>query len=216
MSAFLHGLPERLPDGERVLWQGAPDWRIMARDVLHARKLALYFGIIAAWVGASALLGGQPAGQALLPLSLAAALGAIPVALAVGDARLVARSAVYTVTDRRIVMRIGVAMPLTINLPFGRLAAADMVCRPDGSGDVSVSLSGRDKLAFAVLWPHTRSWRLARAQPTLRALRDVQPVAQLLARTLAASADRPAPVLQSAAPPSGGSTSPAPQAAVPA
>ena len=31
------GLPEPLPRGERLLWQGAPDWRVMAREAMHLR-----------------------------------------------------------------------------------------------------------------------------------------------------------------------------------
>ena len=37
------GLPEPLPAGERILWQGAPDWRALAVHVFHVRKLAAYF-----------------------------------------------------------------------------------------------------------------------------------------------------------------------------
>ena len=38
-----YGLPERLPANERILWQGSPDWRTLARRVFFVRTLALYF-----------------------------------------------------------------------------------------------------------------------------------------------------------------------------
>jgi len=38
-----YGLPERLPDGEKMLWQGAPDFKALAIRVFHLRKLALHF-----------------------------------------------------------------------------------------------------------------------------------------------------------------------------
>ena len=30
-----NGLPEALPAGERLLWQGSPDWRVLARHGFH-------------------------------------------------------------------------------------------------------------------------------------------------------------------------------------
>ena len=36
------GLPEPLPAGERVLWQGAPQWRTLAVEVFHVRAVAIY------------------------------------------------------------------------------------------------------------------------------------------------------------------------------
>ena len=38
-----YGLPEALPEGEHILWQGAPDWKVLARRVFHTRKVAVYF-----------------------------------------------------------------------------------------------------------------------------------------------------------------------------
>ena len=37
------GLPEPLPSGERLLWQGRPDWVVQAIEDFHVRKLAIYF-----------------------------------------------------------------------------------------------------------------------------------------------------------------------------
>ena len=42
------GLPEHLPAGEYVYWQGAPDWKDLAIHGSHARKLALYFALLLA------------------------------------------------------------------------------------------------------------------------------------------------------------------------
>ena len=40
------GLPEPLPRGERLLWQGRPDWRQLALHAFHVRKLAFYFAFM--------------------------------------------------------------------------------------------------------------------------------------------------------------------------
>ena len=50
------GLPAMLPPGERILWQGAPDWRVLARTAFHTRLVAGYFALLALWalIGAAA------------------------------------------------------------------------------------------------------------------------------------------------------------------
>ena len=42
------GLPSALPKGERVVWQGAPDWKRLAIHAFHVRKVALYFALMLA------------------------------------------------------------------------------------------------------------------------------------------------------------------------
>lgn len=186
----VRGLPEPLPAGERLLWQGAPAWRVLAVEGLHVRKFALYFGVLLAWRGADALQAG-----ASLPGALWTALGVLPLALAAlallaGFAWLVERTTVYTVTDRRIVMRIGVVLSVTFNLPYAKIESASLRQRRDGHGDIALVLSGPDRIAWLHLWPHARAWQLRRPQPLLRALPDARAVAQTIADALAASAEQ--------------------------
>ena len=42
------GLPEPLPAGERVLWQGKPDWKRLANEAFHVRQVAVYFALMLA------------------------------------------------------------------------------------------------------------------------------------------------------------------------
>ncbi|MDZ7712682.1 MAG: hypothetical protein U5L06_06050 [Rhodovibrio sp.] len=43
------GLPKRPPEGEEILWQGAPSARSLGRFLFNLRLIALYSGILAAW-----------------------------------------------------------------------------------------------------------------------------------------------------------------------
>ena len=71
------GLPEPLPAGERLLWQGAPDWRVLARRVFHLQALTIYFSAIVLLHGATQVASGASVGDAaasaliLMPLVLA-------------------------------------------------------------------------------------------------------------------------------------------------
>ena len=44
----VRGLPEALPEGEEILWQGAPDWAGFAVHALHVRLVTAYFAVLAA------------------------------------------------------------------------------------------------------------------------------------------------------------------------
>jgi hypothetical protein len=195
VSAPPNGLPETLPQGERLLWQGAPDWRVFARRAFHTRKLAAYFGLIVIWVVASSIASNAPFAETAMAALRGVGLSLVPLVLISVYAWAVARSTVYTITDRRVAMRVGLALPVNVNLPFAEIGGASMVREDDGSGNIALTLNGKDRLAYLVVWPHARPWRMTKVEPMLRGLRDVQPVAQLLARALAASADMSAPVL---------------------
>jgi hypothetical protein len=88
-----------------------------------------------------------------------------------------ARTTVYTVTNKRIVMRLGIVLTVTFNLPLKRIAAADVRSLDSGFGDISLALQGDDRIAWVHLWPSVRPWRINQPEPTLRAIADVQTVA---------------------------------------
>lgn len=192
-SAPPRGLPERLPDGERLIWQGAPDWRLLARSALHVRGLAAYFGVIVALCAALSIQGGASLAESAASTLRLASLALVPLGLAMLYAWMVSRATVYTITSRRVVMHIGLALPVTINMPFQMIDAASLNVRADGSGDICLLLDSGNRLAYLVLWPHARPWRIARTEPMLRALPDAARVGQLLSRALAASAGAPVP-----------------------
>lgn len=186
------GLPEALPAGETVLWQGAPGWTGLARRTFRIGWLAAYFGAIAAW-GAAAVLqeGGSPAAAAAA-MAWPLALGAGVLGLVTGFCILAARTTLYTITNRRLVLRVGVALPTTVNIPFASIRNAGL--RPGrGGGDIHLALLPPHRVSYAGLWPHLRGLRLAQPQPVLRALPDAEVAGRILARALATHAALPVP-----------------------
>lgn len=180
----IRGLPEDLPEGERILWQGAPSWWALARWAFHVPKLAVYFGVFAVARGLMQGWAGAPAGDAVF-----ATLEVVPLALAALAiltllAWLNARAAVFTITNRRVVVRFGVALSLTVNLPFNVVRAAGLRLRSGGVGDISLSLQGRRRIAYLHMWPFVRQWRFAHTEPMLRGLPEAAKVAELLAGAL--------------------------------
>lgn len=184
----VRGLPEALPAGEVILWQGAPSAWGLATQVFHLRAAAGYV------VGASALLA---AGSAANGASLAQALGvvaaALPLAaLAAGLLYVVAwinaRSSVYTITNRRVVLRIGAALTKAINIPFRLIGAAHVAEDPTGRGTLALTLSHKARVPLLYLWPHARPGFWRAPQPAFRAVDQVAAPAKILADALAAYA----------------------------
>ena len=178
------GLPERPPAGEAILWQGAPDWRALARRTFHLRLVAAYLGGLWLLFAGSTLAEGLTEEKALrLAATFGLALAAV--GLVVAFSWLIGRTTAYTITSRRVVLRYGIALSKTINLPFGLIDAASLRAGP---GDIALQMRPAQRIAYLVLWPHARPWRLARAQPMMLAVPDAARVAQVLGRALAASA----------------------------
>lgn len=172
----IRGLPGVPPAGEHILWQGAPDWRVLARTAFHVPLVALYFGVL--------ILFGLAGGSVTGALATAGA-GALGVGVLVLLAWATSRATVYTLTNRRVVLRIGIALPKCINLPLKLIGAADLRPLADGHGDIALAMTAPQRLGYALLWPHARPWRLREPQPMLRALPDAESVARAIARACA-------------------------------
>ena len=200
------GLPERLPAGETLLWQGAPEWRGLARRVFHAGAVVVYFALLAIWAAATAIADGEGAMAAAASVLRVAVAGGLAFGLIVFLARAAARATLYTITDRRVVMRFGVAMPMTVNLPFSKIAAADLKPYGDGTGEIALSIEGPLPLAYWHLWPHCRPWYIGKAVPMLRCLAEPERIASILASAAGATAKpslKPAAITEAGTPAGG-------------
>jgi Bacterial PH domain len=174
----IRGLPGDLPEGEHILWQGAPSWKRLARDAFKTRWVAGYFAALLLW----AAVDGNASGFAMTLL-----VGAAGVALLHVLAWLAARATVYTITNRRVVFRFGIALPKCVNLPMSAIAGAGLKRNADGTGDIPLALSGTHRLGYVQFWPHARPWKVAAPEPMMRALPDVASVAALLSDALLAA-----------------------------
>ena len=164
----VRGLPERLPPGEEILWQGAPDWRALARRAFHADKVALYFALLLLWQAAVVFGQGRPPAELASAALWYVPMGAIAAGILAFFAWLNTRMTVYTITNRRVVMKFGVALPMTINLPFTLVRDVKLKTYGDGTGDLALELGGDERLFYLHVWPHVRRWHFTKPQPMLR------------------------------------------------
>ncbi len=175
----VRGLPERPPEGEHILWQGKPNAWALTKSALMFWWVMGYFVFLALWRLVAAI-DIMPVGQAIgisIPFLI---LGAIVGGLLFFTAWVQARATVYTVTNRRVAMRVGAALTVTLNLPYTQIGSADLDLRKDGTGTIALTTTGDVQFAYLVLWPHVRPWRFP-ARPALRCIPDAERVARVLA-----------------------------------
>lgn len=180
----IEGLPELPPEGETILWQGRPDWWTLAKESLALRGVMIYFVFLGAWRSV-ALMAERDMLTSLKGAVPFLVLGGIAVAILTVIAIAQAVTTVYTVTNRRVAMRIGAALNVTYNLPYTWIESADLDLRKGGTGTIALKLRGETQMSYLMLWPHMRPWHVKDPQPALRCIKDAQRIADILAQAAA-------------------------------
>jgi hypothetical protein len=183
---YIRGVPHPLPAGERLLWEGAPQMRLLATHVFHWRLIAAYFAIMLGWwlVSTPESVGSDVWVSSVF---VRVSLSAFVLGLAFGLAKAVASTTWYAITTHRVVLRIGMVFSVSVNIPFKLLVSAGAGRFKDGSGQVTLVLAKEHRLAYSVLWPHCRVFRLNNPEPVLRALPNAEEIGRILADAVVAS-----------------------------
>jgi len=177
----INGLPELPPRGEVILWQGRPNWFRLTVESLNLWWVVAYFAVLTTWrfITVIDVLSFERAIIMTLPFVI---MTLIVVLLLMLVGFIQARATVYTITNRRVAMRIGAALTVTLNIPYTQIENAAVSVGKAGCGNIALETKGASKFSYLVLWPHIRSWKISKPEPTLRAIPDVQSVAQILAK----------------------------------
>lgn len=196
---YIRGVPHALPEGEHILWQGAPEAGAIATHVFHWRLFLAYFAVMTTvWVTSSALPFSSPA--FLAGLGVRVGLSALVMAIVFVLSRVVARTSWYAITSQRLVLRLGMVFEMSINIPFTILDSAGVGVFKDGTGQVVLTLTKPNRLAYIALWPHCRVFSINQPQPVLRGLREPQRIGTLLAQAVADAAAAASPASASDSP----------------
>lgn len=176
----VEGLPELPPEGETILWQGKPNWWALAKESLALKWVMGYFVFLGAWrsVALMAQYDTLTSIKGSVPFLI---LGLIVCAILTAIAWTQAVTTVYTVTNRRIAMRIGAALTITYNFPYRWIGSADLDLRTSGTGTIALKLTGETRMSYINCWPHIRPWHIRNPEPALRCIPEAAHVAGLIA-----------------------------------
>ena len=182
------GLPSDLPDDEKILWSGSPDPWTLGHRAFHTRWIAAFFAVLAISSIFSGFNHGADAGRVAITVVTLLSLGGLVVGFLMVMGWLVAINTIYTLTNKRLIIRHGVTMPMAVNVPFTKIARADAKIHGSGAGDISVSLLDGNRLSIFAIWPHNRPWSWQGAAPAMRLVPNGAKVAKTLSDALLAHA----------------------------
>ncbi|GLI94837.1 photosynthetic complex putative assembly protein PuhB [Methylocystis echinoides] len=180
-------LPEDIPPGERILWHGRPNWIALFRGAYRADFVAGYFILLATWNAIDA--SGAGAAACVIAAARALTIGVAALSLLALLAWASARTALFVITSRRVVMKIGVALQVFYNLPFSQIRSADLRVESDGTGEVTLQLTAGKRIGYLHLWPFARPFHFADPEPALRGMAQARQVGEILGRALIVAAN---------------------------
>ena len=128
------GLLFRPSEDEKILWQGSPNWRTLAVHLCHVRTITIHFALLMLWRIAVAYSDGTSISLALEIAAWLAALCGIVMTIALWFAFLAARTTIYTVTTRRVVLRYGIAFTKAVNVPLRMVKSVGLRMHSNGTG----------------------------------------------------------------------------------
>jgi hypothetical protein len=182
------GLPALLPAGEDLLWQGSPNWKALAIRAYQVRKVGLYFLALIAWRIAIGINSGHEFASIAQSCAVLTGLGITAMGVLSLLAYWTSRATVYSITNRRVLLRHGIAVPLTLNVPFTSVDGAALKMYPDGTGDIALTVVRDQRVGYLITWPHLRAGDIAHPSPSFRVLPDAARAAEILSVALAAHA----------------------------
>jgi hypothetical protein len=191
------GLPSELPDGEKTLWSGSPEAWTFGYRVFHIRWVAAFFVILAVSSIFSGFNHGAGTGRVAMTFITLLFVGGLVGGFLMVMGWLVAINTIYTLTNKRLIIRHGVTMPMAVNVPFTKVARADVKVHANGAADISVSLLDGNRLSIFAIWPHNRPWSWQGAAPAMRMVPEGVKVAKILSDALLAHATAEAATTQS-------------------
>jgi hypothetical protein len=180
------GLPAMLPPGEKLLWQGSPQWKSLAVRAYHVRKVAIYFCVLMLWRVAVGIDAHHSVAAIAVSCAVLLALASAAIGVLSLLAFLTARATIYSITTRRVLMRHGVAVPLTVNIPLRLIDSADERSFADGTGEIALQISREQRIGYLITWPHLRASKITRPTPCFKALSDATHAASVLGAALQA------------------------------
>ncbi|MCR9270321.1 MAG: photosynthetic complex putative assembly protein PuhB [Hyphomonadaceae bacterium] len=180
----VRGMPDKLPEGESILWQGRPSATALAFGAFRLRWVLGYFVVMTVFRLANLSATGAESGALTNVVSSSLMFAMVAVALILGLSYAMSRAAIFTITNHRVVLRYGAAIRKYVNVPFSKMASAQLKRKSPRIGDISFQLSGPGQPPYLHLWPFARPFKFSKPQPMMRGIKDPQEVAEILARAV--------------------------------
>ncbi|MEL6665051.1 MAG: photosynthetic complex putative assembly protein PuhB [Pseudomonadota bacterium] len=181
----MRGMPEPLPEGERVLWQGSPSALALAINAFRLRWVLGYFVLMTLFRLANSSSNASSSAELSDVLLSSVVFCGIAIVLIFGLSFAMSRAAIFTITNERVILRYGAAIRKYLNIPFSKIKRAQLKRKSARVGDISLLLEvDRGAPGYLHIWPFARPFQYSRPQPMMRGLEEPEMVASVLARAV--------------------------------
>ncbi|MEL7111931.1 MAG: photosynthetic complex putative assembly protein PuhB [Pseudomonadota bacterium] len=184
----VRGIPEELPEGEKIIWQGKPSAWALAINAFRLRWVMIYFAVVTFFRAANISANGGSTAEMTGVATSSLLFAGAAIAVIAGLSFAMSRAALFTITDKRVVLRYGAAIRKHVNLPFSQIQSASMKRKSARVGDIALQLKVPGQPPYLHLWPFVRPFNFSKPQPMIRGVEQPEEVARILAQAVFAQA----------------------------
>ena len=168
-----------IPKGERVCWTGKPNWISFGFHAFGIKYILIYF-IVSAFYAIS---------QIELVFSFKAFIGEyISFVVSGMIASLIlfmlsyfsAQHTYYVITEKRLVIRTGIALVFLLNVPLKNVISIDKQSLFYGYGNLSFKPQSKKRIPYFSCWPSVRRGSFLNPVPTFRSIANIEQIGKIV------------------------------------
>ena len=184
-KAGLSRLPDEVrksvPNNEKIYWNGEPSWISFGYQVFGIKYLIFYF-ILSALYSVSQL-GSVFSFIAFLVFYMPFLIsGAFAAAILFVLAYIVACHTSYAITEKRIVIKTGVALVFLLNVPLKNIISIDKQRLAGGRGNLSFEARSKKRIPFVSCWPSVKGGSFVQPIPAFRSISNIEEIGVLITK----------------------------------
>jgi hypothetical protein len=168
-----------IPLEEKIYWTGKPNWKSFGYHAFGIKYFLIYFFVCALY--AVSQIESSFSFERLLinytPYLVSGTLAAMIIFLL---AYFSARHTCYVITEKRIVIRTGVALVFLLNMPFKNILSIDMKVLAQGRGNLTFKVRSKKRIPFFSCWPSVKAGVFLEPVPAFRSIMDIEKVGQTI------------------------------------
>jgi hypothetical protein len=178
---------DRLPDevgksiplGEKIYWNGKPNWKSFGYHAFGVKYFSIYFFVCALY-SVSQIDSSFSFGAFFIKYAPYLISGILAGMILLFLAYLSARHTCYVITEKRIVIRTGVALVFLLNMPLKNILSIDMKALTKGQGNVIFKVQSKKRIPYLSCWPSVKSGSFLEPIPAFRSIRDIEKIGKLI------------------------------------
>jgi len=168
-----------IPEGERLCWVGKPNWISFGFHVFGIKYLLLYF-IISAFYAISQIELGFSFGSFIGEYISFVVSGIIAGLILFLLSYFSAQHTCYVITEKRLVIRTGIALVFFLNVPLKNVISIDKQSLFYGYGNLSFKPQSKKRIPYFSCWPSVRSGSFWEPIPAFRSIEHIEEIGKIV------------------------------------